>query len=160
LRYQQVKPVTSQHAMAQWQVFGGSLQAEAPGGRLQYQYQPVAGKKTSGMDLAFEALSDFRYQTLASTVELQPDGKVLLAVKLHGFNPKLQQGRPVHFNINVEEDLPALLTSLQLSGKISDLVRQRIQQKLQQQELEKTTQRSTQQPKQQPAGKPELPKAQ
>ncbi len=133
LRYQQVKPAAAKHAFAQWQVFGGSLQAEAPGGRLQYQYQPVPGQKASGMDLAWEALSDFRYQTLASTVELQPDGKVLLQVKLHGFNPKLQQGRPVHFNINVEEDLPALLTSLQLSGQISDKVRQRIQQKIQQQ---------------------------
>lgn len=157
LRYQQVKPVASKQSIAQWQVFGGHLQAEAPGGRLQYQYHPVAGQKASGMDVAWEALSDFRYQMLASTVELQPDGKVLLGVKLHGFNPKLQQGRPVHFNINVEEDLPALLTSLQLSGQISDRVRQRIQQKLQQQEFEKTTQRSTQQPKQQPAGKSALP---
>lgn len=127
----------SGQALAQWQVAGGSVHAEAPGGRLQYQYRAVPGQKASGMDLAWQALSDFRYQTLASTVELQPDGKVLLQVKLHGFNPKLQQGRPVHFNINVEEDLPALLTSLQLSGKISDLVRQRIQQKIQQQAIDK-----------------------
>jgi hypothetical protein len=125
-------------AIAQWQVLGGSLSAEAPGGRLQYQYQPVAGKEPAGMDLAWQALSDFRYQTLATTVELQPNGKVLLQVKLHGYNPDLQQGRPIHFNINVEEDLPALLTSLQLSGQISDRVRQRIQQKIQQQQAAKS----------------------
>ena len=53
--------------------------------------------------------------------------------KYHEFNPMLQQGRPVHFNINVEEDLPALLTSLQLFGQISDKVRQRIQQNIQRQ---------------------------
>jgi hypothetical protein len=150
LRYQQMPVVgplpqsagqkittTSGQTLAQWQVAGGSLHAEAPGGRLQYQYQALPGQTASGLDLAWQALSDFRYQTLASTVELQPDGKVLLQVKLHGFNPKQQQGRPVHFNMNVEEDLPALLTSLQLSGKISDLVRQRIQQKIQQQAIEK-----------------------
>lgn len=152
LRYQQTPVATvlpqstntneaSAKVLAQWQVAGGHLQAEAPGGRLQYQYQAVPGQKASGMDLAWQALSDFRYQTLASTVDLQPDGKVLLQVKLHGFNPKLQQGRPVHFNINVEEDLPALLTSLQLSGKISDLVRQRIQQKIQQQAIDKARNR-------------------
>jgi hypothetical protein len=129
---------TANHqAIAQWQILGGSLSAEAPGGRLQYQYQPVAGKEPAGMDLAWQALSDFRYQTLATAVELQPNGKVLLQIKLHGYNPKLQQGRPVHFNINVEEDLPALLTSLQLSGQISDRVRQRIQQKIQQQQAAK-----------------------
>ncbi|RVU34518.1 hypothetical protein EOE67_14825 [Rheinheimera riviphila] len=154
------KTPTTKAPLAQWQVLGGSLQAEAPGGRLQYQYQPVPGKKASGMDLAFEALSDFRYQTLASTVELQPDGKVLLQVKLHGFNPKLQQGRPVHFNINVEEDLPALLTSLQLSGQISDKVRQRIQQKIQQQSKQQTTQQQKQPMQQKPAVKPAAEKSQ
>ncbi|OBP15455.1 hypothetical protein A5320_08855 [Rheinheimera sp. SA_1] len=159
LRYQRTPPASgtavsskaTAASLAQWQVLGGSLQAEAPGGRLQYQYQPVPGQKASGMDLAFEALSDFRYQTLASTVDLQPDGKVLLQVKLHGFNPKLQQGRPVHFNINVEEDLPALLTSLQLSSQISDKVRQRIQQKIQQQNQQKAKQQNQQKPAAKPA---------
>ena len=151
IRYQQVKPAATKNTLAQWQVFGGSLQAEAPGGRLQYQYQAVPGQKASGLDLAFEALSDFRYQTLASTVELQPDGKVLLQVKLHGFNPKLQQGRPVHFNINVEEDLPALLTSLQLSGQISDKVRQRIQQKIQHKTKPETKPETQQKPVVKPA---------
>ena len=158
--------------LAQWQVLGGSLAAEPPGGRLQYQTQAVAGQPPSGMDIAWQALSDFRYQTLASTVELQPDGKVLLQVKLHGFNPKLQQGRPVHFNINLEEDLPALLTSLQLSGQISDKVRQRIQAKLQQQALQKAglvneqlnkqnTQQNTQPKTQQkPAAKSAIDKSQ
>lgn len=129
-------------SLAQWQVLGGQLQAEPPGGRLQYQYQPQPGQKPSGMDVAWQALDDFRYQTLASAVEFTPEGKLLLQVKLHGFNPKLQQGRPVHFNIHLEEDLPALLTSLQLSGQISDKVRQRIQMKLQQQSKPKTAQQT------------------
>ena len=49
-------------------------------------------------------------------------------MRLHGQNPTIEKGRPIHFNINLEEDIPALLASLQLTDKVSGIIQQRIQQ--------------------------------
>ena len=51
-------------------------------------------------------------------------------------NPALQEGRPIHLDIRLEEDVPALLASLQLSGKVSDVIQQRIKQRLLEQQAD------------------------
>ena len=53
-----------------------------------------------------------------------------MALRLEGENPQIENGRPIHFNINIEEDIPALLTSLQLSGKVSERIQQRVQERM------------------------------
>jgi hypothetical protein len=53
-----------------------------------------------------------------------------LGLELQGRNPALQEGRPIHLNIRLEEDIPALLASLQLSGKVSEVIQERIRQRL------------------------------
>lgn len=35
-----------------------------------------------------------------------------------GRNPEIEAGRPIHYNVNVTQDLPALLKSLQLSDRV------------------------------------------
>jgi len=39
-------------------------------------------------------------------------------------------GRPINFSINLEEDIPALLTSLQLSDRVSETIQRRVQERL------------------------------
>ena len=53
-------------------------------------------------------------------------------MRLHGQNPAIEQGRPIHFNINLEEDIPTLLASLQLTDKVSDIIQRRVQQRMRQ----------------------------
>lgn len=111
----------------------GQLAAESPGGKL--QYRPDAAKRMAenpGMKVLVEALNDFHYSVLSSDVTYDTNGKLILSLKLQGKNPSLEHGRPINFNINLEEDIPALLTSLQLSSQISDKIKQRIQQRFQQ----------------------------
>lgn len=108
----------------------GKLSARAPGGEIQYRptEKVRAIVKTSpSLKLVFDALSSFQYQKLEATARYQPDGNLGLQVRLEGNNPGWQQGQPVHLNLNVEENIPALLRSLQLGGEISEHVRKRYQ---------------------------------
>lgn len=110
----------------------GAVAARAPGGVLSYQsdkLQRLAASNPSMRELA-GALEEFHYTVLSSQVELAEGGDLTLALRLQGSNPDFQQGRQVNLNINLQENIPALLASLQLSGKVSDIIEQRVQQYL------------------------------
>lgn len=113
-------------------VKAGQLSAEAPGGKLQYRNASAAASSNPGMKLVFEALEDFHFSVLNSEVSYQADGTLILALQLQGFNPAVQQGRAINLNINLEEDIPAMLASLQLAGKLNDTLTKRVQQVIQQ----------------------------
>ncbi|MEL7557948.1 YdbH domain-containing protein [Stutzerimonas chloritidismutans] len=110
----------------------GSLQARDPGGALQFRSPKIQalGQANPAMRLVTEALDDFHYDLLASDVHYAADGKLDLGLKLHGRNPALEGGRPINFSINLEEDIPALLTSLQLSDRVSETIQRRVQERL------------------------------
>ena len=91
--------------------------------------QRLAASNPSMRELA-GALEEFHYTVLSSQVELAEGGDLTLALRLQGSNPDFQQGRQVNLSINLQENIPALLASLQLSGKVSDIIEQRVQQYL------------------------------
>lgn len=110
----------------------GAVAARDPGGVLRYQsdkLQRLAASNPSMRELA-GALEEFHYTVLSSQVDLAEGGDLTLALRLQGSNPAFQQGRQVNLNINLQENIPALLASLQLSGKVSDIIEQRVQQYL------------------------------
>lgn len=110
----------------------GQVAARAPGGHLQFHSERIRalGRSNPAMQLVTQSLEDFRFTTLSSQVDYDPQGKLRLAVRLEGRNPAIEQGRPIHFNINLEEDIPSLLASLQLTDKVSEIIRQRVQQRM------------------------------
>ncbi|WP_394239166.1 intermembrane phospholipid transport protein YdbH family protein [Pseudomonas anguilliseptica] len=110
----------------------GQLTAREPGGRLQFHSERIRalGRSNPAMQLVTQSLEDFRFTTLSSQVNYDQQGKLALAMRLEGQNPAIEQGRPIHFNINLEEDIPTLLASLQLTDKVSDIIRQRVQQRM------------------------------
>lgn len=110
----------------------GALAARAPGGALQFRSPQIQalGQSNPAMRLVTEALDDFHYDLLASDVRYSSDGTLLLGLRLHGRNPALEGGRPINFSINLEEDIPALLTSLQLSDRVSETIQRRVQEGL------------------------------
>lgn len=108
----------------------GQLHARQPGGVLRYRderLQELAATNPNMQQLA-SALEDFHYRVLASDVSYDEQGTLFLGLRLEGSNPDFQGGRQVNLNINLEEDIPALLTSLQLSGQVSDIIKERVQQ--------------------------------
>ena len=110
----------------------GQLSARQPGGRLQFQSERIRalGQSNPAMQLVTQSLEDFRYQVLSSQLDYDQQGKLNLAMRLEGQNPAIEQGRPIHFSINLEEDIPSLLASLQLTDKVNEVIRQRVQQRM------------------------------
>ncbi|MCU1716861.1 YdbH domain-containing protein [Pseudomonas sp. 5P_3.1_Bac2] len=113
-------------------VSNGQLQARAPGGQLQFRSEKIRalGRSNPAMQLVTQSLDDFRFSTLSSTVNYAAQGQLNLGITLQGQNPAIEGGRPIHFSINLQEDIPTLLASLQLSAKVSDTIQQRVQQRM------------------------------
>jgi len=110
----------------------GSLQAREPGGVLRFRSAKIQalGQSNPAMRLVTEALDDFHYDLLTSGVRYATDGTLNLGLRLHGRNPALEGGRPINLSVNLEEDIPALLTSLQLSDRVSETIQRRVQERL------------------------------
>ena len=112
----------------------GKMTAVAPGGRLRLpaeRLQAMLGR-SQAMELVVQALQNFHYSVLDSTIDYDSKGRLVLGLKLEGQNPEVRGGQPVVLNINLEEDIPALLTSLQLSGRVNEAVTERVRERLQQ----------------------------
>lgn len=110
----------------------GQLQARQPG-TLQFQSEQIRamGRSNPGMQLVAEALEDFHFNVLSSKLDYEPSGKLLFNIRLEGKNPAVENGRSIHLNLNLEEDLPALLASIQLGNHVSETIQERIRQRLQ-----------------------------
>lgn len=109
----------------------GQLQAREPG-VLQFQSEKIQalGQSNPAMRIVADALNDFHFNLLSSGLSYDQSGKLLLNVSLKGQNPDIEKGRPIHLNINLEEDIPALLASIQLSGQVSEIIQKRVRERL------------------------------
>lgn len=88
------------------------------------------GQSNPSMQIITDALEDFRYTTLAAKANYR-QGDLILAVNIQGQNPNIEKGRLINLNINLQENLPKLFTSLQLSDRVSEPIRKRVQEQLQ-----------------------------
>lgn len=113
-------------------VAAGQLQARAPGGVLQLRSPAIRayGQSNPALGLATGLLEDFHYTQLAARLSYDPQQQLHLILRLQGHNPQLEGGRAVNFSIDLQENLAALLTSLQLSGRVGEIIQRRAQQGL------------------------------
>ena len=81
------------------------------------------------MRFVLDALSNFHYHTLQVSADSTPKGDVTLHVMLQGANPDWQSGRPVHLNLNVQENIPTLLRSLRLADELGEALGKKLQQR-------------------------------
>ncbi|GJL56601.1 MAG: hypothetical protein NPIRA02_37330 [Nitrospirales bacterium] len=113
------------------EVHNGKLAARPPGGMIRYQTAEGTAKTlkqtSKDMNLVLQALNNFHYDALTVGVDYDHTGKLLLATKIKGKNPNLHRGKPIHFNLNVEENIPALLQSLQVAKDIEGTIDELIQ---------------------------------
>jgi len=112
-------------------ISAGNLFALAPGGAIRYQPDgPGEVRISSGnasLDLVYQALSNYRYELLQSSVDYLEDGELILSVKLEGINPNMgATGQRINLNLNISDNIPALLQSLQASRSITDALEQRL----------------------------------
>ena len=114
----------------------GQVEALAPGGSLKLPADRLSGmaQGNEAMALVVRAMQNFNYSVLSSTVDYDQDGKLMLGLRLEGSSPDVRDGHPIVLNINLEEDIPALLTSLQLAGRVNEAVTEKVRNLLQKRE--------------------------
>jgi hypothetical protein len=96
----------------------GSIQGRSPGGTLHFEVSEETAsawaKSQPHLDLIVKSLENYHYSKLAVGVNYQKNGILNLATRLEGKNPDFRNGVPIHFNLNIEENIPALMKSLSL----------------------------------------------
>lgn len=109
-------------------VASGKFQARPPGGALRYAGATAAAEslEQTGVGFAIAALADFQFDVLDVNVNYRANGDLLLGIRLEGYNENFEAGRPIHYNLNVTENIPVLLQSLQLSDEVGRRLEQRL----------------------------------
>jgi hypothetical protein len=108
----------------------GELQARPPGGWIRYRpTEEVKAMAKDNVSLQFvnQALSNLQYKTLKVRADSTPKGDLTLRVELRGHNPEWQSGRPIHLNLNLQENLLMLLRSLSIADDLTDRMNRQIQ---------------------------------
>jgi Dicarboxylate transport len=93
----------------------GTIRYTPEAGTGQLRQNPLTG-------ITLDALRDFRYSDLEADVNYQPDGELTINLELKGISPGLDENRPVHLNINTEQNLISLLNSLRFAQGVSDSI--------------------------------------
>jgi hypothetical protein len=106
----------------------GRLESDEPGGSIHYRAGDASADE-SQLGLATRALSDFEFESLTSEVTYTEDGDLLLAMRLEGVNPKMDPSQPVVLNLNLENNVPQMLRSLQATRSIQEIFERRLNEK-------------------------------
>jgi hypothetical protein len=77
------------------------------------------------MQIVLQALSNFHYNVLQVGAEYGANGMLQLQARLEGKNPDQKKSPPIHFNLTVQENVPALLKSLRLVNDLEDSIRRK-----------------------------------
>ena len=107
----------------------GNFEARPPGGVIRYTASPEAAhavtQANTNMEIVLQALSNFHYNVLQVGAQYAENGTLQLQARLEGKNPDQEKSPPIHFNLTVQENIPALLKSLRLVNDLEDSVRNR-----------------------------------
>jgi hypothetical protein len=114
----------------QFNISEGELHSRTPGGTIIYR-PPGGSDGVSNLPAhALKALEEFNYDTLIAIPTYKSDGTLRIDIQTKGNSPPLQTNRPVHLNLNTEQNILSLLRSLRYSKTMTDELKQRLQRKL------------------------------
>lgn len=105
----------------------GLIGALQPGGTIRYDSGSPVATGNSSLDLLNQALANYHYQIMNTYVYYNENGDLRLEVQLLGNNPDLYNGQMVNLNVNIDDNIPALLRSLQASRTITDALELHLQ---------------------------------
>jgi hypothetical protein len=106
----------------------GYLENDPPGGVIQYRGGAADGivDDTSQLGIVTRTLRNFEFESLTSAVSYSQDGDLVLKMRLKGINPDVDPTQPVILNLNVENNVPQMLRSLQATRSIEDVLEKRL----------------------------------
>ncbi len=111
-------------------VSDGKIVAQKKGGRI--QYTPTEGtaeieKSAVGSELLFRILKDLNYDSLVIDVNYEEDGEMDMQLAIKGVSPHVDERRPVHFNLNLQQNVLKLLEGLRYAEGLSDNIDKNVQ---------------------------------
>jgi hypothetical protein len=107
---------------------GGHLENDPPGGVLRYRGGAADGivDDSSQLGIVTRMLRNFEFDSLTSAVNYSQAGDLVLNMRLEGMNPDVDPTQPVILNLNIENNVPQLLRSLQATRSIEDVLEERL----------------------------------
>jgi|GEM_PF-3848040 len=102
----------------------GQLSAQAPGGVIRYlpASNGAVASDNPTMRVVNEALQYYQYDSMLAGVHYSKAGDLNLRIKMKGQNPELNKGQRINLNLNIEDNIPMLLKSLQSGRAIADVL--------------------------------------
>lgn len=107
-------------------IAGGELHAQSPGGSIRYTGSSGA-TGNAALDFVNQTLGNYQYDVMDAGVDYAPDGDLSLSLKLQGVNPDNNPGQRINLNLNISDNIPTLLRSLQAGRTITDAIEQQLQ---------------------------------
>lgn len=107
----------------------GAMNAESSGQIIYATTPEERAAANQGLRTTYEALSNFLYVQLTSSLSMAADGKSTIRVQLKGNNPDFQAGRPVELNLNIDQNLLDLMRSLSISSNVEQIITEKALQK-------------------------------
>jgi hypothetical protein len=97
----------------------GMLRNAGSSGIIRYLPPEQSGLEQSGLTAyALKVLEEFKYDLLQAAIHYSPDGTLEVNFKLQGKNEQLDPERPMHLNVNTEQNLLSLLRSFEYSNRL------------------------------------------
>lgn len=98
----------------------GLVGALKPGGSIRYTPANPEPSSNPSVQLVNDALSNYQYETMNTEVYYDESGDLRMEVQLRGRNPDMNEGQAINLNINITDNIPTLLRSLQASRVITE----------------------------------------
>jgi hypothetical protein len=115
------------------EIHQGSIHARPPGGTLQLEVSKETANTWAtsqpNLDLIVKSLENYHYSKLEVGVDYEKNGILNLRTQLEGKNPDFRKGVPIHFNLNIEENIPALMKSLSLVQGLEESIQKMMTEK-------------------------------
>ncbi|RTY40028.1 hypothetical protein EKD02_01125 [Chlorobium phaeovibrioides] len=100
----------------------GGMNAEQNGQIIYATTPEERAAANPGLRITYDALTNFLYRDLTSTIDMEPDGQSEIALHLKGRNPDYQNGRPIEINLTIRQNLLDLMRSLSISSSIEQVI--------------------------------------
>jgi len=105
-----------------FEILNGGMNAEQSGQIIYATTPEERAAANQGLRTTYEALSNFLYVQLVSSINMAPDGQSVITIHLKGSNPDFQAGRPVELNLNVQQNMLDLMRTLSISSNIDQII--------------------------------------
>ena len=103
----------------------GKASAKAPGGYIRYRPKDggeLFGSSSMETEMLLKALDDYQYEELDAAMAYKPDGQLTMQLQIKGRSPGLHATRPLHLNLNLDQNILSLIESLRAVDGLNDRI--------------------------------------